>query len=329
MTAPFFTIIIPVKAINDYIRETVSYILRLADSNWELIVIPNDVSPSEWFDPRIRIMSSGRVGPGVKRDLGAKEAKGELLVFLDDDSYPDKDLLTQARPLFNDPAIAAVGGPAITPPEDGFWQKVSGAVFLSRFSGGIPERYIPVGRIKEVNDWPSVNLMVRKRDFLAAGGFDSNYWPGEDTKLCLQIVKNGKKIIYNPKMVVWHHRRSGFFAHLKQVGGYGLHRGFFAKRFPETSFKIGYFIPSFFVLFSMVSLFGLFLSYPGKINALLTAAWCVYGLALCKAFVDFVKYVSPLIAVNALFYTVMTHLVYGAQFIRGFVFTRNLVSRLR
>ena len=74
-----------------------------------------------------------------------------------------------------------------SPPHDDFWQKVSGAVFLSRFSGGAPERYLSVGPVKEVEDWPSVNMMVRKADFLAIGGFDSPYWPGEDTKLCLDL----------------------------------------------------------------------------------------------------------------------------------------------
>src|SRR4051812_47174404 len=133
MTVPFFTIIIPVKAVNHYVRETVAHILRLRDGDWELIVVPNDESPSEWNDPRIRLRSSGRVGPGAKRDLAANAARGIALVFLDDDSYPQEDLLSIARPFFKDMSLAALGGPAITPPEDGFWQKVSGAVFLSRF----------------------------------------------------------------------------------------------------------------------------------------------------------------------------------------------------
>ena len=34
--------------------------------------------------------------------------------------------------------------------------------FLSKFSGGFPERYINIGKIKKIYDWPSVNLMVKK-----------------------------------------------------------------------------------------------------------------------------------------------------------------------
>lgn len=329
MTNPFFSIIIPVKAINDYVRETVSYILKLRDQDWELLIVPNDPSPSEWNDSRITIMSSGRVGPGAKRDMAAQVAHGDVVVFLDDDSYPQEDLLSIARPFFKDVSLAAIGGPAITPSEDGFWQKVSGAVFLSRFSGGSPERYVPVGDVHEVQDWPSVNLMVRRTDFLAVGGFNCAYWPGEDTKLCLQLVKTGKKILYNPRLIVWHHRRPGLSAHLKQVGAYGLHRGFFAKRFPETSLKVGYFAPSLFLLFTLVSVVALVVGVPPKGAMLLIAGWSLYGLALLKSFADSVRHVSFQIALAALGYTFLTHLFYGFQFFRGFLFTKNLVSKLR
>ena len=39
---PRFSIIIPVKAINDYVRETVPYIQQLAYQSWELIILPNE-----------------------------------------------------------------------------------------------------------------------------------------------------------------------------------------------------------------------------------------------------------------------------------------------
>ncbi|MDH5573155.1 MAG: glycosyltransferase, partial [Gammaproteobacteria bacterium] len=213
----FFTIIIPVKSINEYVRETVPYVQKLMNQQWELIILPNDIEPDEWNDSRIRIIASGNVGPAKKRDMGAESANGNVLVFLDDDSYPEKNLLDVAAVHFIDSSVTAIGGPAITPPHDTYWQKVSGSVFLSRFSGGAPERYIPIGRVKEVDDWPSVNLMVRKNDFLNIGGFNSPYWPGEDTKLCLDLIKTGKKILYVPDLIVWHHRRAGFAAHLKQV----------------------------------------------------------------------------------------------------------------
>jgi len=322
-----FSIIIPVKAINDYVRETVPHILNLANQDWELMIIPNEAEASEWEDPRISVIASGPVGPAKKRDQGAELAQGEILVFLDDDSYPAPDLLDVATAHFADPAVVALGGPAITPPHDSFWQKVSGAVFLSRLSGGTPERYVPVGEVRPVDDWPSVNLMVRRQAFLDIGGFNSPYWPGEDTKLCLDLVKiTGRKLLYVPGLIVWHHRRAGLAAHLKQVGNYGLHRGFFAKRFPETSRRALYFVPMLFLLFTVFSLG--YPLYPALIQAAILAGWCCYAGALLISLTTMARHESLLIGLVALGYTFLSHLAYGAMFLRGLL-TRELVSKLR
>jgi glycosyltransferase involved in cell wall biosynthesis len=322
-----FSIIIPVKSINDYIRETVPHIQALENRNWELIILPNELEPTEWVDKRIKIISSGRVGPAAKRDLGAINAKGDILVFLDDDSYPSPKLLDIAAPYFEDVEIVALGGPAITPFDDGFWQKVSGAVFLSKYSGGNPERYLPIGMAKQVDDWPSVNLMVRRHEFQAIGGFNSPYWPGEDTKLCLDLIeKTNKKIIYVPNMKVWHHRRSGILTHLKQVGAYGLHRGYFAKVYPKTSRKIMYFAPPAFFIFTIASLF--IWKYPFEIKVVIGLIWMVYVAVLIKAYSDISAHEKSIVAFCAIFFTIATHQWYGYCFIKGF-FTNNLKSRLR
>jgi len=323
-----YSIIIPTIDINDYIRENVSHILNLKRNDWELIIFPNNAANSEWDDSRITVMPSGRVGPADKRDMGAQMAKGEILVFLDDDSYPQNDLFDVAERYFRDIDIVAIGGPAITPPQDTFWQRVSGAVFLSRLAGGSPERYVPVGKAREVDDWPSVNLLVRKADFIAIGGFNSKFWPGEDTKLCLDLIKKtSKKIIYVPELIVWHHRRAGLLAHLKQIGAYGLHRGYFAKRYPETSFRLIYFVPSFFFLFVVFSLTVALL--PLWMKMLVAVGWGLYCIALIKAMFDFIKYETFAVACCGFYYTFFTHIVYGLRFMQGFLFTKALVSKLR
>src|SRR6516162_3315272 len=119
-------------------------------------------------------------------------------------------------------------------------------------------RYVPQAQ-REVDDFPSVNLLVRRDVFEAAGGFNSKYWPGEDTKLCLKITKDlALKIIYDPAIFAWHHRRELFRGHLKQSTNYALHRGFFAKIYPETSLRPSYFIPSAFTFNCLVAPFALF-----------------------------------------------------------------------
>jgi GT2 family glycosyltransferase len=322
----YFSIIIPVKEINTYIRENIQYIKKIKE-DWELILVPNNASIDEWLDNRIRIIPSGRLGPAEKRDLAAKEAAGNVLVFLDDDSYPSENLLSIAKAHFENKSVVAIGGPGITPPTDSFLQKVSGAVFLSKFSGGSPERYVPNGPVRDVDDWPSVNLMVRRDDFLKIGGFNTKYWPGEDTKLCLALKeKTKKRILYVPELIVWHHRREGIKAHLKQIGAYGLHRGYFAKKFQKNSFRLKYFLPSIFFILALLSVAIIIFNQIFLIFSLLF--WAIYLLVLIKIWIDIVRYEKKSVASYALFYIPLTHLYYGFMFIIG-LFRKELISKLR
>jgi len=325
-----YSFIIPVKEINDYIRESVPKILEIPRSDYEIIIYPDFGGETSEVWPKTRQIPSGS-GPAVKRNLAMRDARGDFLVFVDDDAYPQKDILDILDKDFENDGIAAVGGPAMTPESNSFLQKVSGAVYLSYFSGGFPERYVPVGKKRAICDWPTVNLTVRKETFVKAGGFDCNFWPGEDTKFCLDIIskiKKNNKILYDPAVIVWHHRREGLLRHLKQVGGYGIHRGFFAKKYPETSFRFRYFVPSaFFVFISGGAVMSYFYSFFVRVYVL---GWIFYALALLKVLFDITRrQKNILVALYSLVYVFLTHLVYGARFIQGFLFTRELKSKLR
>ena len=322
---PKVSIVIPLREQNKNLEECLRYCLKLDYSNYEIIVLPD-----EFFEnslDKIKIIPTGNLGPAAKRDIGAKNAQGEILAFLDDDAFPVKDWLKNGVKYFDDLKITAIGGPAITPQSDSFGQKVSGAVFLSPLNGKAVDRYWSGKRTKDIDDWPSVNLLVRKADFLAVGGFSSEYWPGEDTKLCLDLSKKlNKRIIYAPDVLVYHHRRAGLFNHLRQIGGYGLHRGFFAKRYPQNSLKLTYFIPAAFFIFTTIG--WLFLVSPFKLIYL--GLWSIYIFVLVFSVFSINRKIKNLkISLTTIPYIFLTHLYYGARFIQGFVFTKDLKSKLR
>ena len=319
------SIIIPVKKINEYINEAIRHISGLDYDDFEVLILPDDgdLSEIEFQDERlpgkVKVFPTGPLGPAEKRDIGAKQAEGEILAFIDDDAYPRKDWLTNAMRHFENSVIAAVGGPAVTPKEDSFWQRVSGSVYLSPLGGGNCERYWPGKKRFFVDDWPSVNLFVRKHDFEKVGGFNSQYWPGEDTKLCLDLThKLKKKIIYDPNVFVWHHRRSGFVRHLKQVGSYGLCRGCFVKKYPENSFKFKYFLPSLFLVFMILGVVVFFFS--SQLHIGFAVGLGIYGLGLIYSFIVILaRERAFFVSILALPYIFSTHLVYGFQFLRGLI----------
>lgn len=305
------SIIIPVKEINGYIREAMDYYAKLDYDDFEILVFPDHASTVQF--PYTKIIASGEVGPADKRDMAMQYAGGEILAFIDDDAYPRSDWLKNAVKYFDNPEIGAVGGPAVTALNDDIWQQASGKVYESFLcSGGYTYRYLPRHE-REVDDLPSVNLIVRRDVFEQIGGYDSNYYPGEDTKLCLDIIeKTGKKIIYSPDILVYHHRRRLFKQHLRQVTNYAKHRGYFAKVLPKTSCKITYFIPSLFVTG--------FICGP-IVCWVFPVLWYVYVSVLILYLILLASSIRGTDSVKiwflAFFGVIATHIGYGICFVRG------------
>ncbi|MCK4649233.1 glycosyltransferase [bacterium] len=317
MNYPKISIIIPIKEANENLKECLKYCCGLDYPDYEIIVLPDKMERLSYS--QVKVISTGTIGPSEKRDIGIKHAQGEILAFLDDDAFPNKDWLKKAMKNFEEKDVVAVGGPAVTPASDNLRQKASGLVYSSLLaSGSFTYRYIP-RRKRQVDDYPSCNFLVRKSTIEKLGGFSSKFWPGEDTKLCLHITKNlGKKIIYDPEVLIYHHRRPLYRGHLRQVANYALHRGYFSKRFPETSRKISYFIPSLFVL-------GLFIGWLlGFIYPLFFKIYLgVISLYLVSVLFTGFKHRNLKLAFLISSGIVATNIGYGIFFLKG-LFCRRL-----
>lgn len=323
MTKIKFSIIIPVKEINEYILNFVPKILNQSYQNFEIIILPDEENKKykELKEDKIRIIKTGSMGPAKKRDIGARKSRGEILAFIDDDAYPDKKWLENALINFNE-EVVGVGGPTLTPEESNFFQKLSGEVLASYLvSGPVKYRHEKAKR-REINDYPSCNLFVKKAAFLKAGGFDTGFWPGEDTKLCLELSKEGK-LIYDPEVIVYHHRRKDFKGYLKQIFTYSVHRGFFAKKYPETSRKLSYFVPS---LFLLGLIFGSILAILFKFVAY--AYLFVLAFYFLLLFIEAVKTRKIFMIIPFVILAFFTHITYGLGIIIG-LFKKDLRSKYR
>lgn len=338
-----FSIIIPAPSINHYLLECLKAISKQTLTDYEIILvldklslpacagrrgIPSKVGGNEAISAiskKIKVIQSS-AGPAEKRDLGAKIASGQYLAFLDDDSYPSQNWLKNCLPALNNSKIASVCGPGVTPQSDSNLQKVSGWVSSTKIGmAGNTFRFTPEKK-RFVDDYPSMNLIIKKKDFEKIKGFDSKYWPGEDTKLCLDITKKlNKKILYLPEVLVFHHRKPVFKNHLLQNGRYGLHRGYFAKILPETSFRFSYFIPSLFTLGFFFGPFFYFIEITIFFIYLAVTAFYLL-IIIITSFYIFQKEKNILISLLFIPAIIFTHLWYGIQFIRGFFFTKKLIK---
>ena len=252
---PLVSIVIACPARSWMLDECLEAIRQQTYEKWEVIVLPDETwsnstaaaAVEQSNNRTIRVIPTGKVRPAEKRNIGIREAKGEVVAFIDDDAYPEAHWLEYAVKYFGEKDIGAVGGPGVTPPGDRSLAHLGGRVYDNWLvSGNYRYRYHAGGVRMDVEDYPSCNLFVRKDVLDKIGGYRTDFWPGEDTLLCKDIIDGWKRIVYDPWIVVYHHRRPLFLPHLRQLGRYAFHRGYFCKRYPSNSLRLSYVVPTLF-----------------------------------------------------------------------------------
>jgi glycosyltransferase involved in cell wall biosynthesis len=315
-SGPQVSVIVPLHRLTAAARRCLDEVLALPGDRHELIVVSD--RRIEGLPERARLVLTGSetdTSPAEKRDAAMPHVRGEICAFLDDDAYPASDWIDKALARFeSDPAAAAVGGPGLTPPGSPLAERVGGAFYESRFgSGGLTYRFRPVGGVREVDDFPAYNLFIRTSALRAIGGWASTFYGGEDTKVCLELVRNGHRIVYDPAVLVFHHRRPILRSHMRQVGNVGRMRGYFTRAFPETSMRPLYFAPSAALLAApLVAAWAL--RKPSRL-ALVAAGAGAISLSALRDGKD------PAVAALLPIALAAGHGAYGAGFLRGLLTT--------
>jgi GT2 family glycosyltransferase len=180
----------------------------------EVVVVANGTDPAALSalrrrDDVVLVRSGVNLGFGGGCDLGAEVARGEFLVFVNDDSRLDAGcvdrLVARAR---TDPTIGAVGSRIYA--GDGTLQEAGGIFWRDGSSAHVgrdrpaAERAYVVARDA---DYCSANgLLVRRSAWDAVGGFDDAYFPAyyEDADLCMALRDHGLRTVYEPTATLVH-----------------------------------------------------------------------------------------------------------------------------
>jgi len=98
----FFSIIVPVYNVQDYLEECIKSVLYQTFTDFELILVDDGSEDRSGDicdkyaqqDPRVRVLYQSNGGASSARNNGLKIARGNYILFLDsDDFYPERDFL--------------------------------------------------------------------------------------------------------------------------------------------------------------------------------------------------------------------------------------------
>jgi GT2 family glycosyltransferase/glycosyltransferase involved in cell wall biosynthesis len=140
---------------------------------------------------------------------GAALARGDFLVFLNNDTVPQPGWLDALLQTFEAHADAGLVGAQLLYP-DGRLQEAGGVVFADgggwnygRFESPDDPRF---GYLRDADYVSGAALAIPRGLFLQLGGFDSRYAPAyyEDTDLAFAIRAAGRRVLYQPAARVVH-----------------------------------------------------------------------------------------------------------------------------
>ena len=207
--------------------------------NYEVIVVDDGstddlVSVVEKY-PKVRLIQIEHAGLSAARNLGAKEAKGEIIAYTDDDCEPDAAWLTWLADSFARHGWDACGGPNLPPlPESE--DDVDEAVVAS--APGAPS-HVLLGDV-EAEHLPGCNLVVKKQALEKIGGFQTDYRvAGDDVDFCWRLGEAGYRLGFCGAAFVWHRRRTTLWRYFKQQYGYGKAEALLMRDHPERFVRGG------------------------------------------------------------------------------------------
>ncbi|WP_460456247.1 glycosyltransferase [Arenimonas alkanexedens] len=214
--APRASIIIPAYNQLDYTLACLHSLAVCGDHTAFEVIVVDDASADTTPErlpavPGLRyVRNAVNLGFIGACNAGAAEARGEFLVFLNNDTTVRPGWLDALLDTFKRYPDTGLAGSQLVYP-DGRLQEAGGIVFADgsgwnygRFDDPAHPRY---GFVREVDYCSGASIAVPRALFTELGGFDLHYAPAyyEDTDLAMRVRAAGLKVRYQPASVVVHH----------------------------------------------------------------------------------------------------------------------------
>jgi GT2 family glycosyltransferase len=172
--------------------------LEFPHDRFEIVVVDNGssdgtVAIAKSFQDRFNLKILQKTGVRISglRNLGAREARGAILAFLDADCLAPRDWLDRIVELTPSENAGVLGAHYLLP-ENSTWV------------GRIWHRYQEAEKSGEVSHVPAGDLIMRHEDFLRLGGFDETIQTNEDYELCERVRAAGIAVRAFPQIGVIH-----------------------------------------------------------------------------------------------------------------------------
>jgi 4-amino-4-deoxy-L-arabinose transferase-like glycosyltransferase/GT2 family glycosyltransferase len=243
---PEVSVVIPCKNSQRTIRATIDALLAQDYPALVEIIVVGDVGDATWqaledvTDPRLVIVEheeiAGKREPAIKRDVGLRKARGEVLALADSDIIMDRDWVSRAVSLL----VAQRGGivcGGMRSADDSFWGRFVDKNSLAAKTPRVPRSYkVTIRNFGRHGRKPPItaNAVMTREVYDDCPMDDAWAFGYEDYEWFWRIAKAGHQILYAAGLTGAHHHRRSFRALAREykISAHGCAE--FIRAYPDS-----------------------------------------------------------------------------------------------
>jgi cellulose synthase/poly-beta-1,6-N-acetylglucosamine synthase-like glycosyltransferase len=170
-------------------------------------------------------------GAAAARNAGARQARGQILLFTDADCEPWEDWIESMAAPFADPDVAGVKGAYRTRQHS----------LVARFAQAeYEEKYRRLARRQRIDFVDTYAAAYRRDLFWACGGFDPRFVLDEDQEFSFRLARAGHKLVFAPEALVYHRHQERLWGYARRKHGLGRWKVEVHVRHPSKALRDSY-----------------------------------------------------------------------------------------
>jgi glycosyltransferase involved in cell wall biosynthesis len=177
---------------------------------------------------QLRPVLQNNRGVAAARNRGIAEARGALVLFIDDDVVPTPGFIMEhVDRHIAAGANAVVLGPMLTPPDFQMtpWVAWEQTMLTKQYDALAQGLWEPTAR-----QFYTGNSSLARRHLQAVGGFDPTYRRAEDVELAYRLESQGLRFLFNFQAVGYHYAERSFASWFQIPYAYGKNDVIFTQQ---------------------------------------------------------------------------------------------------